>query len=91
MENKANKDKHKINQSEKKQEKNVNRNLNPSIKEIDFVELFGLNTTKYLREMCSLNMSMIKFSRVLIYKQMSHYNDIQLEDKSIETVFCMLV
>ena len=76
MENKTNKDKHKINQSEKKQEKNVNRNLNPSIKEIDFVELFGLNTTKYLREMCSLNMSMIKFSKVLIYKQMSHYNDI---------------
>ena len=33
-------------------------NVNPSIKEIDFVKLFGLNTTKYLRETCSLNMSM---------------------------------
>ena len=33
-------------------------NLNLSIKENDTVELFGLNTTKYLRETCSLNMPM---------------------------------
>ena len=33
-------------------------NLNVSIKENDLVELFGLNTTKYLRETCSLNMPM---------------------------------
>ena len=62
MENKADKDKHKISQSEQKQEKNVSKlyigNLNPSIKEIDLVGLFGLNTTKYLREMCPLNMPM---------------------------------
>ena len=32
--------------------------LNPSIKEIDLVKLFGLSTTKYLRETCSLNMQM---------------------------------
>ena len=32
--------------------------LNPGIKEIDLVELFGLNTIKYLRETCSLNMTM---------------------------------
>ena len=31
-------------------------NLNLSIKENDLVELFGLRTTKYLRETCSLNM-----------------------------------
>ena len=30
--------------------------VNPSIKEIDLVELFGLNTTKYLKETRSLNM-----------------------------------
>ena len=33
-------------------------NLNFCIKENDLVELFGLNTTKYLRETCSLNMPM---------------------------------
>ena len=59
MENKADKIKHKINQSEQKQEKNASKqyigNLNPTIKEIDLPELFGLNTTKYLRETCSLN------------------------------------
>ena len=59
-ENEADKDKHKINQSKQKQEKNMSKlyigSLNPSIKEINLVELFGLNTTKYLREMCSLNM-----------------------------------
>ena len=33
-------------------------NLNPSIKEIDLVELFGQNTTKYLRETFSLNIPM---------------------------------
>ena len=42
------------------QEKNVSKsyigNLNLSIKENDLVELFGLRTTKYLRETCSLNM-----------------------------------
>ena len=32
--------------------------LNPSIKEVDLVELFGLNTTEYLRETYSLNMPM---------------------------------
>ena len=62
MENKAYKDKHKISQSAQKQDKNVSKlyigNLNPSIKEIDLLELFGLNTTKYLREACSLNMPM---------------------------------
>ena len=50
-ENEADKDKHKINQSKQKQEKNVSKlyigSLNPSIKEINLVELFGLNTTKY--------------------------------------------
>ena len=62
MENKADKGKHKIKQSEQKQEKNVSKlykgNLNFGIKENDLVELFGLNITKYLREMCSLNMPM---------------------------------
>ena len=42
------------------QEKNVSKsyigNLNLSIKENDLVELFGLNTTKYLRGTCPLNM-----------------------------------
>ena len=33
-------------------------NLNPSIKEIDLVDLFGLNTTTNLRETCSLSMPM---------------------------------
>ena len=33
-------------------------NLNFCIKENDLVELFGLNTTKYLKETCSLNMPM---------------------------------
>ena len=62
MENKAYKDKHKISQSAQNQGKNVSKlyigNLNPSIKEIDLLELFGLNTTKYLREAYSLNMPM---------------------------------
>ena len=62
MENKADKDTHKISQSEQKQEKNASNlyigNLNPNIKQIDPVEFFGLNTTKYLRETCSLNMPM---------------------------------
>ena len=62
MENKVDKGKHKIKQSEQKQEKNVSKlhigNLNLGIKENDLVELFGLNTTKYLRETCSLNMPM---------------------------------
>ena len=62
MEDKADKDKDKINQSEQKQEKNVSKlytgNLNPNIKENDLEELFGLITTKYLRENFSLNMSM---------------------------------
>ena len=44
MENKADKNKHKISQSEQKQEKNAGKlyigNLNPSIKETDLVELF---------------------------------------------------
>ena len=56
MENKTDKDKHKINQSVPKQENNVSKlyigNLNPSIKEIDLVELFRLNTTKCLKGMC---------------------------------------
>ena len=46
MEDKADKDKDKINQSEQKQEKNVSKlytgNLNPNIKENDLEELFGL-------------------------------------------------
>ena len=62
MKNKADKDKHKISQSQQKQEKNASklyiRNLNLSIKVIDLVKLFGLNTTKCLRESCSLNMPM---------------------------------
>ena len=33
-------------------------NLNLSIRENDLVELFGLSTTKYLRETCTLNMPM---------------------------------
>ena len=61
-EEEADKDKDKINQSEQKQEKNVSKlytgNLNPNIKENDLEELFGLITTKYLRENFSLNMSM---------------------------------
>ena len=62
MENKADKGKHKIKQSNQKQEKNASKlyigNLNLGIKENNLVELFGLKTTKYLREMCSLNMPM---------------------------------
>ena len=62
MENKADKGKHKIEQSEQKQEKNLSKlylgNLNLGIKENDLIELFILNTTKYLRETCSLNMPM---------------------------------
>ena len=62
MENKADKGKHKIRQSEKRQEKNVSNlyigNYNLGIKENDLVEPFGLNTTKYLRETCSRNMPM---------------------------------
>ena len=50
--NKADKGKHEIKQSEQKQEKNVSKlytgNLNLDIKENDLVELFGRNTTKYL-------------------------------------------
>ena len=62
MENKADKGKHKIKQSEQNQEKNMSKlyigNLKLGIKENDLVELFGLNTTKDLRETCSLNMQM---------------------------------
>ena len=62
MKSKTDKDKHKINQSQQKQENNVGKLymgiLNSSIKEIDLVELFRLNTTKYLIETCSLNMRM---------------------------------
>ena len=62
IENKADKNKHKIKQSEQKQEKNVSKlyigNLNLVVKENDLVELFRLNATKYLRETRSLNMSM---------------------------------
>ena len=62
MENKADKGKHKIKQSEQKQEKNVSKlyieNLNVAIKESDLVELFELSATKYLRETCPLNMPM---------------------------------
>ena len=62
MENKPDKGKHKIKIFEQKQEKNVSKlytaNLNLGIKENDLVELFGLNTTKYLRETCSLNIPM---------------------------------
>ena len=60
MENKAVKGKHKIKQSKQKQEKNLSKLyigiLSLSIKENDLVELFGQNTTKYLRETRSLNM-----------------------------------
>ena len=60
MENKADKNKHKVNQSKYKQNKNMSNlyigSFNPSIKEINIVELLVLNTTKYLRETCSLNM-----------------------------------
>ena len=60
MENKADKNKHKVNQSKYKQKKNMNNlyigRFNSSIKEINIEELLGLNTTKYLRETCSLNM-----------------------------------
>ena len=60
IENKADKNKHKIKQSEQKQEKNVSKlyigNLNVSIKEYDLAEVFGLNTTKYFRETCYVNM-----------------------------------
>ena len=56
MENKVEKDKRKIKQSEKKKEKNVSKlyigNLNSGTKEN------GLNTTKYVRKTCSLNMRM---------------------------------
>ena len=62
MDNKADKGKHKIKQSEQKQEKNVSKlyigNLNLGIKENDLAELFGVITTKYLKETCSLNMPM---------------------------------
>ena len=62
MENKADKGKHKMKQSEQNQEKNMSKlyigNLKLGIKENDLVELFGLNTTKDLRETCSLNMPM---------------------------------
>ena len=68
MENKADKDKHKIRQSEQKQEKNVSkfniRNLKPCIKHFRrsfwkaSLECFGLSITKYLRETCFLNMPM---------------------------------
>ena len=64
MKNKPDKGKHKIKQLEQRQEKNVsklyigNLNLGIGIKENDLVELFRLNTTKYLRETCSLNMPM---------------------------------
>ena len=53
MENKADKDKHKINQSEKGKNR---MKVNYIWKRIDLVELFGLNTTKYLREISSLKM-----------------------------------
>ena len=60
MENKADKGQYKMKQSEKKQGTYVSKlhigNLNPSINENDLVELFGLNTIKYLRETCSPNM-----------------------------------
>ena len=60
MENKADKNKHKVNQSKYKQKKNMSNlyigRFNSSIKEINIEELLGLNTTKYLRETCSLNM-----------------------------------
>ena len=59
IQNEADKDKDKINQSNQKPEKNVSKiyigNLNLSIKEIDLIEL-GLNTTNYLRETSSVNM-----------------------------------
>ena len=62
MENKADKGEHKIKQTEQKQEKKVSklyiRNLNLGIKENNLVELFGLSTTKYLRETYSINMPM---------------------------------
>ena len=62
MGNKPDQGKHKIKQPKQKQEKNVSKlyigNLNLGIKENDLVELFGLNTTKYLRETCLLNMPM---------------------------------
>ena len=62
MDNKADKGKHKTKQFKQKQEKNVGKlyigNLNLGIDENDLTELFGLNTTKYLIETCSLNMPM---------------------------------
>ena len=62
LKNKADKGKHKISQSQQKQEKNASKlyigNLNLSIKVIDLVKLFGLNTTKCFRESCSLNVPM---------------------------------
>ena len=62
MENKADEGKHKIKEPEQKQEKNVSKlyigNLNLGIKENDLAELFGVITTKYLKETCSLNMPM---------------------------------
>ena len=54
VDNKADKGKHKTKQSKQKHEKNVGKlyigNLNLRIDENDLAELFGLNTTKYLRE-----------------------------------------
>ena len=51
MENKTDKVKYKVKQSEQKQENNVSKlytgNLNLSIKENDLVEISRLNTTKY--------------------------------------------
>ena len=51
VENKTDKVKYKVKQSEQKQENNVSKlytgNLNLSIKENDLVEIFRLNTTKY--------------------------------------------
>ena len=62
MENKADEGKHKIKEPEQKQEKSVSKlyigNLNLGIKENDLAELFGVITTKYLKETCSLNMPM---------------------------------
>ena len=59
---KTDKDKYKIRQSERNQEKNMSKlyigNVSTSIKENDLLQRFGLNTTKYLRQMCSLNMPM---------------------------------
>ena len=59
---KTDKDKYKIRQSEQNQEKNMSKlyigNVSTSIKENDLVQRFGLNATRYLGQMCSLNMPM---------------------------------